>query len=148
MINKSYKHWMIVFFMCCLAASSIGLCTNAIGVFYTPVAKSLKVLKGTLATALTSLKMSKVIKKYFYKEVLLIGVILSSGATWLMSYSTSVYLFYILGILRGIGVGIYGMVPITVVITNWFDKKHGLATSLALSFSGLSGAIFSPLLSS
>ena len=47
MINKSYKHWMIVFFMCCLAASSIGLCTNAIGVFYTPVAKSLKVLKGT-----------------------------------------------------------------------------------------------------
>ena len=135
--------------MCCLAASSIGLCTNAIGVFYTPVAKSLKVLKGTfamhatlstLATALTSLKMSKVIKKYFYKEVLLIGVILSSGATWLMSYSTSVYLFYILGI--------YGMVPITVVITNWFDKKHGLATSLALSFSGLSGAIFSPLLSS
>ena len=130
MINKSYKHWMIVFFMCCLAASSIGLCTNAIGVFYTPVAKSLKVLKGTfamhatlstLATALTSLKMSKVIKKYFYKEVLLIGVILSSGATWLMSYSTSVYLFYILGILRGIGVGIYGMVPITVVITNWFD---------------------------
>lgn len=157
MINKSYKHWMIVFFMCCLAASSIGLCTNAIGVFYTPVAKSLKVLKGTfamhatlstLATALTSLKISKVIKKYSYKKVLLIGVILSSGATWLMSYSTSVYLFYILGILRGIGVGIYGMVPITVVITNWFDKKHGLATSLALSFSGLSGAIFSPLLSS
>ena len=157
MINKSYKHWMIVFFMCCLGASSIGLCTNAIGVFSTTVAKSLKVLKGTfamhatlstLATALTSLKISKVIKKYFYKEVLLIGVILSSGATWLMSYSTSVYLFYILGILRGIGVGIYGMVPITVVITNWFDKKHGLATSLALSFSGLSGAIFSPLLSS
>ena len=143
--------------MCCLAASSVGLCTNAIGVFYTPVAKSLKVLKGTfamhatlstLATALTSLKMSKVIKKYSYKKVLLIGVILSSGATWLMSYSTSVYLFYILGILRGIGVGIYGMIPITVVITNWFDKKHGLATSLALSFSGLSGAIFSPLLSS
>ena len=157
MINKSYKHWMIVSSMCCLAANSIGLCTNAIGVFYTPVAKSLKVLKGTfamhatlstLATALTSLKISKVIKKYSYKKVLLIGVILSSGATWLMSYSTSVYLFYILGILRGIGVGIYGMVPITVVITNWFDKKHGLATSLALSFSGLSGAFFSPLLSS
>ena len=65
-----------------------------------------------------------------------------------MSYCTSVYSFYISGILRGIGVGIYGMVPITVVITNWFDKKHGLAISLALSFSGLSGAIFSPLLSS
>ncbi len=157
MSNKSYKHWIIVFLMCCLAASSIGLCTNAIGVFYTPVSQSLKVLKGTfalhatlstLATALTSLKISKVIKKHSYKKILFIGVILSSGATWLMSYCTSVYSFYISGILRGIGVGIYGMVPITVVITNWFDKKHGLAISLALSFSGLSGAIFSPLLSS
>lgn len=157
MRNKSYKHWMIVFLMCCLAASSIGLCTNAIGVFYTPVSQSLNVLKGTfalhatlstLATALTSLKISKVIKKYSYKKVLFLGVMLSSGATWFMSYCTSVYPFYILGILRGIGVGIYGTVPITVIITNWFDKKHGLATSLALSFSGLSGAIFSPLLSS
>lgn len=156
MSHKSYKHWMVVFLMCCLAASSIGLCTNAIGVFYTPVSQSLDVLKGTfalhatlstLATALTSLKISRAIKKHSYKKILLIGVILSSGATWLMSYCTSVYAFYILGILRGIGVGIYGMVPITVVITNWFDKKHGLATSLALSFSGLSGAIFSPLLS-
>lgn len=157
MVNKSYKHWMIVFLMCCLAASSIGLCTNAIGVFYTPVSKSLHVLKGTfvmhatlstLTTALTSLKMSKIIKKYNYKKILLIGVLLSSVSTWMMSYSRSVYLFYILGILRGIGVGIGGMVPITVIITNWFDEKHGLATGLALSFSGLAGAIFSPLLSS
>ena len=73
MSNKSYKHWIIVFLMCCLAASSIGLCTNAIGVFYTPVSQSLKVLKGTfalhatlstLATALTSLKISKVIAQF------------------------------------------------------------------------------------
>lgn len=157
MINKSYKHWMIVFLMCCLAASSIGLCTNAIGVFYTPVSKSLHVLKGTFAmhatlstltTALTSLKMSKIIKKYNYKKILLIGSLLSSISTWMMSYSQSVYSFYILGVLRGIGVGIGGMVPITVIITNWFDEKYGLATSLALSFSGLAGAIFSPLLSS
>lgn len=157
MVNKSYKHWMIVFLMCCLAASSIGLCTNAIGVFYTPVSKSLHVLKGTFAmhatlstltTALTSLKMSKIIKKYNYKKILLIGSLLSSISTWMMSYSQSVYLFYILGILRGIGVGIGGMVPITVIITNWFDEKYGLATGLALSFSGLAGAIFSPLLSS
>ena len=89
MINKSYKHWMIVLLMCCLAASSIGLCTNAIGVFYTPVAKSLKVLKGTfamhatlstLATALTSLKISKVIKGlthrcYFIKWCNLVDVL-------------------------------------------------------------------------
>ena len=71
------KHWSVLICCCGLAAASIGISINSSGVFYTPVAKSLKVLKGTfamhatlstLATALTSLKMSKVIKKYFYKH--------------------------------------------------------------------------------
>lgn len=65
--NKSYKHWVVVALMCSLSASSIGLCTNSIGVFYTPVSESLKVLKGTfafqdtlssLAIAIVSLLMS------------------------------------------------------------------------------------------
>lgn len=65
--------------MCCLAASSIGLCTNAIGVFYTPVSKSLHVLKGTFAMHATLsidngfdiIKMSKLIRKYNYKRFFL-----------------------------------------------------------------------------
>ena len=157
MKNKSYKHWVIVFLMCCLSASSIGLCTNSIGVFYTPVSESLNILRGTfamhatlssLATAFMSLFMARLMRQYHYKIILLIGVFFTSVSTLLMAYSRSVWLFYILGIIRGIGIGIYGMVPLTVIITNWFMEKHGLATSIALSFSGLSGAIFSPLLSS
>ena len=155
MKNKSYKHWLIVFFMCCLSASSIGLCTNSIGVFYTPVSESLNVLRGTFAlhatlstlfTAMTSLFMPKLMKKYNYKILLLIGVLLASISTFLMAYSRSILLFYILGILRGIGIGTYSMVPLTMIISHWFDEKHGIATSIALSFSGLSGAVFSPLL--
>ena len=157
MKNKSYKQWIIVFLMCCLSSSSIGLCTNSIGVFYTPVSQSLNILRGTfamhatlssLATAFMSLFMTKIMHRYCYKNILIIGVLFTSLSTFLMAYSRSVWMFYILGIIRGIGIGIYGMVPLTVIITNWFMEKHGLATSIALSFSGLSGAIFSPILSS
>ena len=75
MKNKSYKHWIIVLLMCCLSASSIGLCTNAVGVFYTPVSMSLNVLRGTfalhatlstLSTAITSLYMPYIMKRYSY----------------------------------------------------------------------------------
>ena len=34
-----------------------------------------------------------------------------------------------------------------MIISNWFDQKNGVATSIALSFSGLAGAVFSPLFS-
>ncbi len=155
MKNKSIKHWIVVILLCFLAASSIGLCVNAVGVFYTPVSQSLGVLRGTFAlhatlssfaTAITSLFVPKWMKKYPYKALLIIGVALAGISTFLMAFSNSIYLFYVLGIARGIGVGIYAMVPLTMIITNWFVEKHGLATSLALSFSGLSGAIFSPIL--
>ena len=154
--NKSYKHWVIIAVLCCLSASSIGLCTNSVGVFYVPVSESLHVLKGTfalhatlssLATAFVSLLMPRLMKRYRYKLILIVGVFLTVVSTLLMALSQSVWLFYGLGIMRGIGVAMYGMVPLTMIITNWFVEKHGLATSIALSFSGLSGAIFSPMLS-
>ncbi len=156
MKNRSYEHWVIVIFMCCLSASSIGLCINSVGVFYTPVSDSLNVLRGTfamhatlssLATAGISLFMPKIIKRYHYKNILVIGVVLATMSTACMSCARSILAFYLLGIVRGVGVGLYGMVPMTLIITNWFYKKHGVATSIALSFSGLAGAVFSPLLS-
>lgn len=156
MNNKSGRHWIIVLFMCCLSASSIGLCTNSVGVFYVPVSEDLGVLKGTfamhatlssLATAAVSLFAAGMMKKYPYKRILLAGVLAASASTFLMGFSGSIWEFYVLGIIRGAAVGVYGMVPVTIVITNWFVEKHGMATSIALSFSGLSGAIFSPLLS-
>lgn len=156
MANKSYKHWIIVALMCCLSASSIGVCSNAAGVFYSPVAESLGILKGTfafhatlsaLASAATALMMPKLMRRHSFKILLWIGVILAGGSTLLMAFSSQVWMFYILGIIRGIGMGIYSLVPLTIIISNWFYEKHGIATSIALSFSGLSGAVFSPLLS-
>ncbi len=154
--NKSIKHWLIVLYMCCLIAVSIGLCNNALGVFFTPVSKSLGVMQGTfamhatltsLACAFTGLVMPSLMKKYKYKILLVIGLLLSSLSSLGMAFSHHVYLFYILGILRGIGIGVFGIVPVTIFINNWFSEKNGLATSIALSFSGVAGAIFSPLLS-
>ncbi len=111
-------------------------------------------LKGTFAmhatlsnmcTAIMALFMPKLMRKTDYRKLLLIGALLASIPTFFMGFTHSMMGFYILGILRGIGAGIFGIVPITMIITNWFQKSHGLATSITLSFSGLSGAVFSPL---
>lgn len=157
MENRSYKHWVVVAMMCCLAAGSIGICTNATGVFYTPVSESLGVLRGSfamhatlqsLAMAVVTLYIPKIMDHMNYRKVLLAGVILSVVTTALMGISSCLWMFYVLGIVRGIGTGVFAIVPLTMIISNWFDQKHGLATSIALSFSGLAGAVFSPLFSS
>lgn len=44
--------------------------------------------------------------------------------------------------------GLFSIVTITIIINKWFVEKNGLATSIALGFSGLMGALFSPIFSS
>ncbi|MBQ0065985.1 MAG: MFS transporter [Firmicutes bacterium] len=155
METRNKKHWIIVALLCGLSASSVGLCNNCVGIFYTPVSEALGIYRGTfamhatlslLATACTSLMMRKIINDCNYKKILILGVAMSVLSTIAMAYSSTVYMFYLLGIIRGIGSGLYATSPITMIITNWFHDKHGTATSIALSFSGLSGAICSPVL--
>jgi len=157
MKNKGIKYWLVLLSCCGLSASSVGIVMNTIGVFYTPVSSSLGVSQGTftlhatfciLATALTVLIVPRIMKKISLKLMVLIGVSLTSLSTFAMGFSHHIVLFYILGIVRGMGAAMYGVIPITIVINNWIYKQNGLATSIALCFSGVAGSILTPIFSS
>lgn len=151
------KYILLALVLCGMTASSIGLCCNAVGVFYTPVSEDLGVLRGTfalhntvgvMATAFTALFMGKILTKFNLKAIITLGVLMAAAATVLMGFSRSMALFHILAIIRGIGCCFYANLPITMIIINWFHKKHGLITSLVLGCSGIAGAVFSPMLTS
>ena len=50
--NRSIKHLIVLIVCCGLAASSIGVCVNSAGVFYTPVSESLGIMRGTFSMQL------------------------------------------------------------------------------------------------
>ena len=150
------RYWLVLAACCGLAASAIGVFTNSLGVFYTPIAGELGVGRGAIAlhatlSALTSGLLSpffaRAMKKAPLPLFIGIGALLASGCTALMSVSGSVWLFNLLGILRGVGLVTFSLMPVTTVINNWFHARHGVAVGVALSFSGLSGAVFNPLFS-
>ena len=152
--DKSKKHWIVALICCGLAMSVMGLPVNAGGVFFTPVAESLGVLRGAFSIhstltliwgAVMSLFAPALIRRYSLKPVLITGILLASLSNILMGFAQSLILFYILGSLRGIGSGLIAIVPLTMIINEWFDKHHGLVTSLILSFTGIAGAVFSPI---
>ncbi|CUH92817.1 MFS transporter [Herbinix luporum] len=53
---------------------------------------------------------------------------------------------YITSFVLGIAFLCATIIPISIMITNWFDEKRGLAMSLGLSGVGIGGFILSPLL--
>ena len=151
------KHWLVLVCCCGLAAASIGISINSSGVFYTPVSKNLHMLRGTfsmhmtlfsLATAMMSLFVPKIYEKFAFKKVLTFSVVIAVLSTASMVLGKNALTFYILGAVRGMSTSLFSIVPITIIINGWFEKKHGLATSIAFGFSGLGGTICSPILSS
>lgn len=151
------KHWSVLICCCGLAAASIGISINSSGIFYTPVSKSLHMLRGTfsmhmtlfsLATAIMSLFVPKIYQKFSFKKILTFSVIIAVVSTAAMALGKNAITFYILGAIRGMSTSLFSIVPITMIINGWFEKKHGLATSIAFGFSGLGGTLCSPILSS
>lgn len=156
MQNRSRMHWVVAVAMSGLAISAVGLPVMTNGVFITPIADSLDVFRGSVAMhntltllmkAVMSLYVPRLIQRFGFKRTIITGVFLTGLSNYLLGWVGALWLFNILGTLRGIGTGLLAWVPLTLVINEWFNAKHGLVTSIVLSFSSITGAIFSPVFS-
>lgn len=151
-----HKSWKVLVVLCGLVAAAIGISINTSGVFYSTVSEDLGILRGafsfhmtifSVVTAVSSLFVPIWVDRYPFKQVLSISVWIAVIGTGLMALSSHLWQFYFLGAVRGFSTGMFSIVTITLIINHWFMEKNGLATSIALGFSGLMGATFSPIFS-
>ena len=144
----------IIITLCFLSSAGVGITSNSVGVFYNYVASDLNILRGTyiihntiatFALAIVALFVPRLLNSNNYRKLIIAAGLISSISAYLMSFQTNVVMFYLLGLLRGCGNAFFAFVVISIIINNWFNKSHGLITSIIFGFSGISGAIFSPL---
>jgi len=74
-----------------------------------------------------------------------VGVLVFALAYGCYSFSTNIIHFYLLSIVLGVTYLTSTVIPISMMITNWFQKKRGLAMSIAMTGIGLGGVVLSPL---
>ncbi|MBR3310868.1 MAG: MFS transporter [Solobacterium sp.] len=151
------KYIVIIAALCGLIASGVGLITNIAGLFFTPIAEELGLLRGAVSMNVTignlcfaagGMMSPRVMKEKNLKTMLIAMTALIAGSTALLALCNNVFLMYVLNGLRGFASGIVGFVFVTIVINHWFFKNNALVTSIAMGFSGLAGAVFSPVISS
>lgn len=151
-----HKSWKVLAVLCGLAAAAIGISINTSGVFYSIVSEDLGILRGafsfhmtifSMVTAVSALFVPMLINRFPFKRVLSVAVLIAVLGTGLMAVSDQLWQFYFLGALRGFSTGMFSILTITLIINHWFTEKNGLATSIALGFSGIMGAVFSPIFS-
>ena len=109
----------------------------------TSVAASIGRLEGGIESPLTGW----VTDKYGPRWIILLGVFIIGLSLILMNFIDSLWTFYLVwGVALGTGCNIALSIPVRTAITNWFVKKRGLASSIQMVFSGLSGVLVMPLI--
>lgn len=152
--SKIFYGWWIVAGCFLLALTGIGISINCVSVFFKPVVESLGFTRGdfsfyftisALSMMLAAPFMGKILTKYNIRVVMTICTILLTASFLMYSRCTTLLQFYLCSV--GVGIGSAGthVIPVSLLLTNWFKKKRGLAFGIALSGSGIGGLIFNPL---
>ena len=151
------KYLLVVAAMCGLIASSMGIMTNAAGIFFSPIAEelgketasvNLTLTISNMAYAAAGIFAAKWIKPKNFRMAIAGFTLLFAGSTALLSCCRSLTTLYIFNAIRGFASGMIGAVLVTAVIGCWFLADTGFISSIALGCSGLAGALFNPVLES
>ncbi|MFC4803307.1 MFS transporter [Neobacillus sp. GCM10023253] len=87
----------------------------------------------------------RLMKKLDIRVYMTLFTVLGAGAYIGFSFSTALIHFLIFAVPMGMALAGAGMIPVSVLITNWFHAKRGLSLGIALSGTGFGSMILSPL---
>lgn len=153
---KKQNNIVLIVALCGMMGASIGIAMNSLGVFYQPVSEALNVGRGTFALYTTFSSLSIAIAQLFlpnlyngknFKKILLGSTIVAAGSLMAMSLANALWQFYLLAVLMGVANSLFNIVVITTILNTSFTENVGTYTGIVLSFSGLVGAVLSPLIS-
>ena len=148
-----YGWWIVV---ACFVAMFVGSGTEwyTFSIFFKPLMSDFGWSRGEVSTSVTiyfvvSGLMGPLIGKwtlrYGPRRVMLVGAIVAGAIFVLLSFTNSLPHLWIAYGLSSAGIAALSFVPVTSVLANWFVKKRGIATGIALTGMGFGGMVLAPM---
>lgn len=137
-----------------MMAGGMACVLTTAGIFYVPVCDELGFSRGEISMYLSfyfigmviaSPIVGNVLPRYNVRVVMTIGCLAVIAAEAAMSQYTQLWQWYVSGAIFGLFGTFIFILPTPLMIGNWFRKHTGLVLGIAMSFSGLGAAVWSPL---
>ncbi len=153
MEEKTDKYSLVVL-SCCfvLFFMMIGMVNSPSGLFIVPVSEhfgfsrsafSLTISLSTLTCMVINLCYGKLYRYAGIKKMISAGFIAVVVGFLILSRAESLPVFYLGGILTGMGMGVGSSTTISILINSWFSTRQGLLLGVCSAGSGLGGFLFS-----
>ncbi len=153
--NKIFYGWWIVLGSVLVTATMVPSAMSMANKFLIPVTKEMGISRSAFSLSNAILHAIGIFLSPFVTKKLATGnlkrIQLISTIIYTLVYSTFGWAqkpihLYITAFILGIAYLSATIIPVSIMITNWFDKSRGLAMSIALAGIGVGGFIFSPLI--
>lgn len=152
--GKIFYGWYIVAAACILLAVCWGITFNTASLFINPISDdfgiSRKAINMTFSIrSITQLTISLfswiIFTRFKLGNMMKVASITAIISLYLNSRVESLFALYLLTAILGASTVLTGMMPLSIVINNWFKEKNGTALGIAFMGSGIGGMIFNTL---
>lgn len=146
--------WWVMVSCCAMMVTGLGINGSAQSIFLTPVAQSLGCGIGSLSLHSTIRMLSatafmplagRMLRKHDVRIVLSAAFLVQGLSQVVLGSLTTLPQFYVIGAVSGIANAFIFYIPVPMLINNWFYAKAGTVLGVAAAFSGVGGAIFTPV---
>jgi len=155
-MKRPHYAWVICFACLLLYLSNMGLCSHILTIYLPFIEDTgLSHSMGSailsvrcLSSFITTLFVSYIYKKLSLRKGIVIASLIGAAAPLVFYIGGSAFVYYIGAMLAGIAYGAGCLYPTSLLISNWFNTRKGLAIGISSAGSGVSTTIFAPIISS
>jgi len=151
---RVFYGWYIVGACFVIAFMLYGIGVNTFTVYVKPLEADLGWSRSAISMAITIAALAmgcvapivgRLLDRFGARTLMLAGAV-AVGAAWaLMSWTESLWFFYLVFLLVGVGQAAATLIPISMVIANWFTARRGLAMGIVMSGTGIGAMVMVPV---
>ncbi len=157
MKKKTFDYKWIIAILCFLMIfTCLGFCSSNSSLYLNAITEALDFSRSSysltntlrfVSTAFINLFFGKLIARFGAKKMVCAGFICLISAVLLYSVAESLLVFYLGGILLGLGFAWTGTTIIGSVVAKWFPENRGTVMGFVLAANGLGGALAAQIVS-
>ncbi len=154
--SKIFYGWWVVAGGLIIMFTIGGIAWNCVSAFIKPVCADLGFTRQAMSMNSTitsiigmmvSLSWGYILRHFSLKNLMRIAVFgLPLGYVG-YSFCSTIAMFYTCSVLVGFCLSLIMNLPLSMILTNWFEEKRGTAMGIAFMGSGIGGMLFIPLIS-